>query len=175
MSDLWHKLLNFADHYRWTFAGLALVALVIAGLAGCQPKAINPLTSEPATEREIRADVAAYQVEAQQKLETLSRAYEAAIAAAERDYKQQTGELTATAEGVNLRTEAALEQIAEQKAAGQALIQALAGTLQQQAGPGFGALIGAGVGLAGLVFGTTATLDSRRKDRVIADKDKPQA
>ncbi len=145
MKDLLHTALNWLDHNRWTAAGLALGVAIMLAVVGCEPRAISPVSGEPATAAQIQADVEGFIAQQQ-----------AAVAAIE-----------ANVQAAVIKAEAAVAEINARKAAIAEAILTLQEVLGGFAGPVGAPLVSLAGGLALSAFGIGALVDNRRKDSVI--------
>ena len=141
-----HTVLKWIDYYRYTFTSLILVAVIVVGVVGCEPKVDSPLTGNRVTHDELVAEVEVDKA----NLET------------------QWAAIAKKMELLAVRTGPAFKELERKQLAltqGLVLIDQL---ITQYAGPA-GAPIAGALGLAGIFLGLGAKADSKRKDAVIAE------
>jgi len=156
MSDLVHIALKWMDHNRYLASGVVLAGVTLAGLAGCEPRAVSPFDGQPATQAQLHAQAQAYQAQ----LETQLRS-------AELTYQQTLAQLEADAAAHQAHAQAALEDIQRRKQALMHVVESLAQITSAATGPSYASMIGSAVGIAGVLLGAGAAADSRRKDQII--------
>ena len=156
MVDLLHALLKWVDHNRYVAAGVGVSAVLLVVLAACEPKAQSPFTHEPVTQGQLLAQVQAFEARLQGQAK-----------AAHLSYQQTLVSLEAEASAGQVNAQAALDDIAQRKAAIALAVESLAQLTTAAAGAGYAPMIGSVVGVAGVLLGLGAAADSRRKDQVI--------
>lgn len=156
MPDALHASLNWVDHNRYLAIAIGATILLMVTLVGCEPRTTSPFDGQRVTQRQLVAQTQAYEAQLQTQ-----------VSKAERDYQQTLDELQAQAVAGQAKAEAALEEIAQRKAALTMAMESITQLASAAAGPQFVPLIGSAAGIAGVLLGLGATADSKRKDQVI--------
>lgn len=156
MTDWFHQTAKWADHNRYVAGGLLGIGVLGVTLVACEPKAASPFTHEPVTQRQLLAQVQAYQAELDGKAKAASLTYQQTLVSLQTQATQ--GQVNA---------QAALDDIQQKKQAIALAVESLAQLTTAAAGAGYAPMIGSVVGIAGVLLGVGAAADSRRKDQVI--------
>lgn len=156
MSDFLHALLQWVDYNRYIACGALVTAALLVTLTACEPKAVSPFDGQRVTQTTLEAQVQAYQAKLDGQVKT-----------AELTYQQTLAQLEADAASYQAHAQAAVEDIQRRKQALQLAMESLAQLTSAAAGPEYASMIGSAVGIAGVLLGTAAAADSRRKDQII--------
>lgn len=155
MADLFHTTVNWVDHNRYLAGSTLGAAALLVTMSACEPKADSPFTHAPVTQRQLLAEVQAYQAK-----------LDGQVKSAHLTYQQTLVDLQTQATAGQVNAQAALEDIQQKKQAIALAVESLAQISSAAAG-GYAPMIGSVVGVAGVLLGLGAAADSRRKDQVI--------
>ena len=157
MTDVWHKLIRWADRDRGKMIGVVLASMVVTGILGCRPMTGSILTpGEEVTSAQLASEAA-----------VLNGGF------ANRAAKLQmmADELEADRNTVQQRLTAAQDDIDHQYALRAQIVNAAGGLAVGIAEGGFSAATGttAAVTIMTTLLAAGGWVDGRRKDRVIAE------
>jgi hypothetical protein len=160
MKDVWHDFTKFVDHYRYTFIALLIAVFLIGSMIaaiGCQSQVAGLTSPEKVTrtELDVQALAVTQSLDAERaQLEAAFTVFNAKVASKQEEYNMKV---------------ASLEQQDKLRADVFTGIVGIGQGLMTQTMTVPEAAF-AGVGILGALFGVGATLDNKRKDKVIIDK-----
>ena len=162
MSDWWHKLTNFLDHYRYTFMGLVLAVAAVGtllGAMGCESRTVGLVPGASGapvavTRQELQLQV----VDVEKTLDGQRVELDAAVAKHNRAVAAFNAKVELATADLERQDQLKREIL---DAAGAVALQAASGTFNPVG------LIPIAVGILGGLVGIGATADNRRKDAVI--------